>query len=389
MPFASALSTATATDAALNEVCSAAEILGGTPDLAFIFCSPHHVDSAAAIARSVSNRLHPRALIGCFGEAIVGTSREIERAPAISLWAARWTRPAEVTAFHLVPQQTPDGLSLLGWPDPLIDGDTAGATAIVLGDPFTFPATEIFLPQINANCQGLQVLGGMASGMSAPGEAPLLLNDEVQDVGAVGVLLRGVRVRGVVSQGCRPIGKPFVVTKAQDHHVLELGGKPCLDQLKETFDQLSAREQELFQRGPHIGIVVDEYLPSFGRGDFLVRNVYAVDRASGAMTITDKVRVGQTVQFHVRDAETADEDLRLLLRSSQTASKNAEAALLFSCNGRGTRLFGEPHHDAGAIADEIGPIPAAGFFAAGELGPIGGANFLHGFTASIALFDGD
>lgn len=387
MPFASALSTATAADIALHEVCSAVEVLGGAPDLAVVFCSANHVDSAAGIARFIAQRLRPRTLIGCVGEAIAGTGREVEHAPAISLWAARWSLPVEVTAFHLAPQQTPDGLSLLGWPDALMECESSGATAIVLGDPFTFPATEIFLPQINGQCRGVQVLGGMASGMSGPGEAPLLLNDDACDVGAVGVLLRGAPVRGVVSQGCRPVGKPFVVTKAQDQHVLELGGRPCLDQLRETYDSLPARDQELFQRGPHIGIVVNEYLPSFARGDFLVRNVYAVDRASGAMTITDKVRVGQTVQLHVRDAESADEDLRLLLRSSVDGSRRAGGALLFSCNGRGTRLFGAPHHDAGAIAEEIGSIPLAGFFAAGELGPVGGANFLHGFTASVALFE--
>ena len=214
-------------------------------------------------------------------------------------------------------------MSLLGRPDELADCDAANTTLLVLGDPFTFPAAEIFLPQMNSEYPGVRAFGGMASGMSGPGETPLIFGSTVQTVGAVGVLLKGdAGARGVVSQGCRPVGKPLVVTKAQDHHVLELGGRPPLQQLREVLEQLPARDRELFQHGPHVGLVVNEYQDTFGRGDFLVRNVYAVDRASGAMTITDRVRVGQTVQFHVRDAESADEDLRQLLASVGESKPN-------------------------------------------------------------------
>jgi small ligand-binding sensory domain FIST len=388
MPFASALSTATPTAQALQEVCAQCGSLTDRPDLAIVFFSPHHADTAGAIAKQLNDRLKPRALIGSIGEAIVGRGREVEHAPALSLWLGRWNSEIELATFHLAPHQAPDGLSLLGWPDEIVDGSAADGTLIVLGDPFTFPASEIFLPQINEDCRGLRVFGGMASGMSGPGETPLILGPEVHADGAVGILLRGaMQTSSVVSQGCRPIGRPFVVTKAQDHHILELGGRPPLEQLRSVFEGLSARDRELFQHGPHLGLVVNEYLPTFGRGDFLVRNVYAIDRASGAMTITDRARVGQTVQFHVRDAETADEDLRLLLRSARTNGHAPQAALVFTCNGRGTRLFPAPHHDAGAIRDELGDLPLAGFFAAGELGPIGGRNFLHGFTASVVLFD--
>lgn len=388
MPFASSLTTATALPSALDELLPAAEAVGGKPDLAVVFFSPPHADSATVLARHLQERLQPRSMIGCIGEGVVGTSREIEHAPAISLWLAKWEETAEIVSFHLMPQPTPDGLSLLGWPDELLEIEESESTLLVLGDPFTFPAAEIFLPRINSDYSGTHVFGGMASGMGGPGATPLILDGEVQTEGAVGVLLRGpVRARAVVSQGCRPVGRPFVVTKAQDHHILELGGKPPLEQLQDVFAQLPARDRELFQRGPHVGLVVNEYQDKFDRGDFLVRNVYAVDRASGAMTITDRVRVGQTVQFHVRDAESADEDLRLLLRSIPTDVAAPKGALMFTCNGRGTRLFTEPNHDAGAIAGELGPIPLAGFFAAGELGPIGGKNFLHGFTASVVVFE--
>jgi small ligand-binding sensory domain FIST len=210
----------------------------------------------------------------------------------------------------------------------------------------------------------------------------------VVDVGAVGVLLRGpAGVRGVVSQGCRPIGEPLVVTRSQDNVILELGGQSPLARVKAMYDALPVRDQDLFQRGPHVGLAMSEYRDKFGHGDFLIRNLYGIDRASGAMRITDRVRAGQTVQFHIRDADSADEDLRRLLRrESENGTARPQAALMFTCNGRGTRLFGQPHHDAAALAAELGPVPAAGLFAAGEFGPVGGRNFVHGFTASVVLF---
>jgi small ligand-binding sensory domain FIST len=389
MPFAAALSTAEPTARALDEVCSAVHgQLPGDPDLALVFFTPPHADAAPALARVLHERLRPKCLFGGIGEAVVGTGQEIEHRPGLSLWLGKWTGKIEMEACHLTPQQTSDGLSLLGWPDALVEGGPDPGTLLLLGDPFTFPAQEIFLPQVNADYPGLRVHGGMASGMAGPGQTPLIFGPEVVDVGAVGVLLRGAGVRGVVSQGCRPIGEPLVITKGHDNVILELGGQPPMDRLKAMYDELPAHDQDLFQRGPHVGLAMTEYRDRFGRGDFLVRNLYSVDRANGAITITDRVRVGQTVQFHVRDAASVDEDLRLLLRQELAhAAAKPEAALVFTCNGRGTRLFGEPHHDAAALREEIGPVPAAGLFAAGELGPVGGRNFIHGFTASVVLFD--
>jgi small ligand-binding sensory domain FIST len=327
--------------------------------------------------------------MGGIGEAVVGTGQEIEHRAGLSLWLGKWAGGIELEQCHLTPQQTSDGLSLLGWPDGLVEGGPDPGTLLLLGDPFTFPAQEIFLPQVDADYPGLRVHGGMASGMAGPGQTPLVLGAEVVDTGAVGVLLRGpTGVRGVVSQGCRPIGVPLVVTKGQDNVILELGGQNPMARLKAMYDELPTHDQDLFQRGPHVGLAMTEYRDRFSRGDFLVRNLYGVDRATGAMAITDRVRVGQTVQFHVRDAASADEDLRLLLRQ-ELAAKPAkpQAALVFTCNGRGTRLFGEPHHDAAVLRDEVGPVPVAGLFAAGEFGPVGGRNFIHGFTASVVLFE--
>ncbi|HLJ93794.1 MAG TPA: FIST N-terminal domain-containing protein [Gemmataceae bacterium] len=389
MPYAAALSTTRETLRALEETCTQAlQELHGPPDLALLFFSPHHIEGADALADAAQRRLAARCLLGCSGEAIVGNDQEIEAAPALSLWLARWPVPVELHPFHLVVEQTPDGVSLLGWPDALLSTDPAHAVLFLLGDPFTFPA-NLFLDRINDAHPGLRVMGGMASGGRRAGETQLLLGNQSVSHGAVGVLLQGpIPMRSIVSQGCRPIGQHMVITQAQENIVLELGGQPPLARLQQLWQDLSPNDQRLFQQGLHIGRVINEYQGEFQRGDFLVRNVLGLDRESGALAITDEVRVGQTVQFHVRDAETADEDLHALLqRDVQKHTKRPAGALVFTCNGRGTRLFSEPHHDARAVRAEVGAVPLAGFFAMGELGPVGGQNFIHGFTASVVLFE--
>jgi small ligand-binding sensory domain FIST len=388
MPFAAALSTAADTRTAFEEVCAGLDTQVTQPDLAVVFFSPHHADDAVMLVASLRSRLQARALLGCIGEAIIGNEREVEQQPALSVWVGRWGQRIGVQPFHLHLERTSEGYSLLGWPDALVEADPKTSTILLLGDPYSFPA-DFFLDQVNSDYQGLRVFGGMASGMSRRGECRLLQDGQVHSEGAVAVLLQGaLGLRSIVSQGCRPIGRHLVVTKGQENIIFELGGRPPLAHLQELWPTLSSRDQQLLQRGLHVGRVINEFLSDFQRGDFLVRNVQGIDRDSGAMQITDRVRVGQTVQFHVRDAQTADEDLHDLLRLDVGAhAKKPAAALVFSCNGRGSRLFEEPDHDARAIRAETGEIPLAGFFAAGELGPIGGQNFIHGFTASVALFE--
>jgi small ligand-binding sensory domain FIST len=389
MPFAAALSTAPEAARAFDEVCAPVRArLAGAADLAVVFFSPHHAGAADRLAQTVRERLTPRCLLGCVAEAVIGNGREVEEGPALSLWAARWSRAVTLTPFHLVLERTADGPSVMGRPDALAGPESPGGAVLLLGDPFTFPA-DLFLRHTNELTPGLPVLGGMASGARGPGECRLLLDGAVHDHGAVGVLLGGpVGLRWVVSQGCRPIGRPLVVTRAEDNFILELGGRPPLEQLQELWQSLSPDEQRLFQNGLHVGLVINEYQGEFRRGDFLVRNVLGLDRTSGALAITDHVRVGQTVQFHVRDAQTADEDLQALLRRDRESHpRPPAAALLFSCNGRGTRLFPQPDHDAAAVRAAAGDVPLAGLFAQGELGPVGGRNFIHGFTASLALFE--
>ncbi len=388
MPFYAAASTLASTSAALDQVLERIERdWTGPIDLALVFLSPHHAHEASSIGQRLQT-LEPRALLGTQGETIVAQEREIENEPALTVWLGRWKSPPTLTPFHLTVEQTSEGFSLLGFPDRLTEAVPADAFILTLGDPFTFPCDD-FLQQMNDQFPGLKIVGGMASGTNGPGETRLLLGDQVHESGAVCLLVEGIPMpRCVVSQGCRPIGKPFVVTKVHRDVLLELGGKPALTQLISLVNELPPRDRELTQHGVHVGRVINEYQETFQRGDFLIRNVLGVDRNANAVAISDRVRMGQTIQFHVRDEATADEDLRILLEMDRKNAKHpAAGGWLFSCNGRGSRLFSTPDHDAGLVQRELGPIPLVGFFAQGEIGPVGGQNFIHGFTASLVLFE--
>lgn len=387
MEFAAALSTDADTTAAIREVCrSAAASFAGPADLALLFASPHHVATLAVGAAEIATHLEVRTLLGCTGESIVGPGREIEHEPALVLWLARLPG-VSLRPVRLEFVQTPEGGSFVGWPDDLPASWPRGATLLALADPFSFPA-DVLMERLASTQPGVPVLGGNASAAHAPGGNRLLLGREAFRSGAVAVLIDGpVAVRTVVSQGCRPIGKPFVVTKAEGQLVYQLSGKPALEQLQTVVAALTPDEQQQVRSGLHLGRVTNEYQESFTRGDFLIRNVIGADGDTQAIAVGDFVRVGCTVQFHIRDAASADEDLReLLLGRANEIGAAPAGGLLFTCNGRGSRLFDEPDHDAAAVAAALGPIPVAGFFAMGEFGPVGGKNFVHGFTASLAVF---
>lgn len=385
--FAAGVSRAGNTDDAVREACEQVLSAGGSsPALAFAFLSPHHGTKSAAIAGAICDRLKTDALLGCMAESIVGGELEIEDGPALAIWAA-WLPGANVEVMHLEYARSADGGSFVGWPDALVESWPDNATLLLLGEPFSFP-TDVLLEQISDEHPGANVIGGMAGGGHGPGENRLLFRRGEVRQGAVAAVLDGaaVRVRPVVSQGCRPIGKPMVITKAERNIVHELGGRAPLAILKELYATLGPEDQRMMQSGLHLGRVTNEYRDAFRRGDFLVRNVIGVDGESGAIAVGEYVRPGQTVQFHLRDAASADEDLREMLAAVKIEG-GASGALLFTCNGRGTRLFDVPNHDAAAVRAALGPIPVAGFFAQGEIGPVGGRNFLHGFTASLAVFD--
>jgi small ligand-binding sensory domain FIST len=377
--FASALSQHPIAANAVGE--AAGEILerldGEGCDLAVCFASTHHVGAFEDIGPALRNILEPRVLVGGTAVAVAGGPHEIEENPALTVFAARLDA-AKLTPVTLRVQETPDGAAFTGWPSL----DRSPGSLLLFADPFTFPV-DAFLQRVNRDLPGLQIIGGLASAAGSPGGNRLVLDERVVDEGAVGVFVDGggIEVRTLVSQGCRPIGRPYVVTRGEQNLIEELGGKPAIERLQELAGAASEEERELLRRGLHVGLVVDEHKAEFGRGDFLVRNLLGADESSGALAVGEQVSVGQTVQFHVRDAGAADEDLREMLNGV-----DAEAALLFTCNGRGRHLFTVPDHDAGMVENLLGPIPLAGAFCAGEIGPVGGRNFLHGFTASLALF---
>jgi small ligand-binding sensory domain FIST len=371
------LSTLDGALAAAEAACTEAGAALGDGDvqLAFLFFSAAYAPAAIEITEIAHKILAPRALLGCTAQAVIGGSREVEQAPAVAVWTARLPATSILTFGAEFDPET----SFSGFPAAL----PADATVLMLADPFTFP-TDRLLAEINERTPGLQVLGGIASGAIGPGQSRLVLDTEVRNGGAVGAVLSGgVVVRPLVSQGCRPVGSPATVTRADRNVIIELGGQTPLERIRDMFGAADPAERALMQQGLHIGRVIDEYKTEFRRGDFLIRSVMGADPESGAVAVGDYVEVGETVQFHVRDAGSADEDLKTMLA---TVAQPPAGALLFTCNGRGTYLFGVPDHDARAVQASFGRLPLAGLFCAGEIGPVGGRNFLHGFTASLALF---
>ncbi|MGH7164273.1 MAG: FIST signal transduction protein [Nitrospiraceae bacterium] len=354
-------------------------------DLAFLFFSPHYVEMAEDLAAAVRADLAPRVLLGCTGEGVIAESEEIEGDAAVALWAARLP-DAPVSPIRLSFTQEEEGFTVSGWPDLLTEG-SEHPTFLLLAEPFSTPVDDV-LSSMADRYPGSLAIGGLAGGGHDVGQNRVLLNDEVHDSGLVGVAVSGpVSVRTLVSQGCRPIGERFVVTRAEKNVIHELGGSPALARLETVFKSLSSAERRMAHRALHVGIVMDEQRNRFERGDFLIRNLVGADRTSGSVAIGDMVREGQTVQFHIRDAGSASEDLNLLLTAERSKGpRPTRGALLFSCCGRGRGLFGRPHHDVMTVRERMGDIPIAGFFAQGEIGPVGGSNFLHGYTASVALF---
>ncbi|HEY2587053.1 MAG TPA: FIST N-terminal domain-containing protein [Tepidisphaeraceae bacterium] len=386
MRFHSAISgNQSAYEAAEEVIAEAQEAMGGKTDAVFAFFTAHHRDDAEEILERLWLELDPQALVGCSAEGVIGGELEIEREPGVAILVAMMP-DVRIHPFHIAGRT--DWRHVLTDETEMKDriglGDQTRAV-IAFGDPFTTPLDE-FLAALDTHAAGIPLVGGMASSARQPGQNVLLRNDQTFGEGMVGLTLSGpLQVQTVVSQGCRPIGKPMVVTKSHDNVVEQVGGKPALRALQETIESIPEEDRELLHNGLLIGRAISEYRDTFGRGDYLVRNVIGVDQESGSISMADFIRTGQTVQFHVRDAQTADEDLEMMLEG-QKAGDPAAGGLLFSCNGRGVNLFDAPCHDIGVARRVMPKTPIAGFFAAGELGPIGGKNFVHGHTASLALF---
>jgi small ligand-binding sensory domain FIST len=369
-----------AVEAAGEAAREARAALGGAPvDLAYLFLSADHFARCEEAVAEVERLLMPGSLLGCVAEGVLGGDRELESGPGASVWAASFP-DARIETFHSVAIGTDEGVAVTGFPE------LAGADLVTfLVDPFTFPSAG-FLSKLNEEEDSVPLVGGLAAGGGEPDSQALFRDGEILYEGAVGAVLRGVPVRTVVSQGCEPVGRDSVVTNAEGNVVFELAGEPALERLKGDLATLTADQQASAASGGVLaGLVIDENRSDYDRGNYLVRGLMGVDEDTGALAIGEPVRVGQTLRFHVRDADSADRDLRQSLADA-VAGEQAAGALLFTCNGRGVGMFSAPDHDVHAIGDVLGDGALSGFFCAGEIGPVGGRPFLHGFTATLAVF---
>jgi small ligand-binding sensory domain FIST len=258
----------------------------------------------------------------------------------------------------------------------------------MLADPFSFPVQNLLMGLDFAFGRSAKI-GGLASGAREQGGNALFLRDKAYRSGAVGLALHGnIEVDTVVAQGCRPVGKPMHITQSRQNLLVELDGEPPLSVLKGLFQAAPQRDQELMRHSLFLGVVMDEFLEEPKQGDFLIRNVVGMDARTGILAIGESLKEGQLVQFHLRDADTSTDDLTAVLDryAADNRENQVQGALLFSCLGRGQYLYGRANHDTGIFKDKLGPVPLGGFFCNGEIGPVSGTTFLHGYTSSFGIF---
>ena len=348
-----------AEQAAQALTASVREAFGRTaPDLVCLFFSPHYANASRELVETLHRELAPRVMVGCMGDGVIGPVEEYENMSVVSLWAARLPE-VRMVPFHLTfheketqssgPGSQP-GMGLEGWPQEL-ESLSDRPTFLVFADPFSTPIEDVF-ETMEERCPGAPAIGGVASGGTDMGENRMVFNGGIEREGLVGVALWGpVWIRTLVSQGCQPIGERYVVTKAERNIMYELGGVPTLERLQETLERLGPERGKQVAMAVQVGVAFDEQREQFDRGDFLIRGLLGADQRSGGVAISDIVKEGQTIQFHVRDPRAASEDFNLLLAQDRLDFPNSpfKGALLFSCNGRGRRFFGEPNHDITAL----------------------------------------
>jgi small ligand-binding sensory domain FIST len=372
MRWSSAASTAPRLEAAVEEVAAIVrgELEGAAPDLVVTFVSPHHESGYRQLPALLRGALGGGRLLGCSAGGVIGGGRELEGQPGLSVTAAALP-DVTITPFHLDEPVVP--------PAPAAES----ATFLLLPDPFTFDVDE-FLHTLDAARPGSTIVGGLASGGRAPGGNALYLEDAVHRRGLVGAVFTGnVTVDTIVAQGCRPIGEPMFVTRSERNVIYEMDGRRAGSVLQDLYSSASTEDKQLFRTSLFLGIVMREDRQEYRHGDFLIRNVMGIDGKSGALVVGALVHDGMVVQLHLRDARTSAADLDELLgryRGQPTG------ALLFSCLGRGKHLYGEADHDTNTFRRHAGDVPLGGFFCNGEIGPVRGTTFLHGYTSAFALF---
>jgi small ligand-binding sensory domain FIST len=346
------------------------------PDLVVVFASAAYESHYAAMLSEIERRTGAAEVVGCGASAVIADERELEDQPGVALLALQLPGAASLATRSLRPDQADDRM-VANMPGASCNG------LIVLADPFTFNV-DVLVRGLERDYPGVPILGGLATGDPHVRETSLFHGTDVATAGAVVVGLGGsVGLRPIVSQGCEPIGLPWTITDAEQNVIRTIGGRPAYQVLVETMQQLDPDTRDRASRNLLVGIAMNEYRDEFRRGDFLIRNLIGADEASGVLAVAAEVHVGQTIQFQIRDAHAADEELRAMLHGVSDTS--TAAALLFACNGRGVGLFGAPDHDASTVQQLIGAVPLAGLFCNGEIGPVGSRTFLHGFTASLAL----
>jgi small ligand-binding sensory domain FIST len=359
-----------------------------TPDLLVAFVSEHFQFEYGRVPELLRKRLAPRVLLGCSAGGVIGGGTEVEREPALSLSGA-CLPGVRVTPLRLEPDRLPDPHhSAAAWEETV--GVTAGERPhfLLLPDPYTFDAEALLRGLDAAFPQGTKI-GGLASGGQRPGTNALYLDEEAHRAGLVGVTLSGdVEVDAIVAQGCRPIGEPMFVTGCDRNVICELDGSPPLDVLQELYRRSSDQDRRLFRHSLFLGIVMRERQQAYGQGDFLIRNILGVDERTGRLAVGATLRDGMVVQCHLRDARTSAEDLQQMLEGYAHRSRPTSPAgsLLFACLGRGAGLYGESNHDSDRFRRCLGDLPLGGFFCNGEIGPVQGTAFLHGYTSSFGVF---
>ena len=357
-------------------------------DLLVMFVTTEHVDHFQKMAKRLREALKPAVMLGCAGGSVIGVQTEIHNQPGLSVMAAVLP-DVQIKPVRLHPGQWGQLLNNTEFltqkiiSDPMQDPQCM----ILLADPYSTPMVS-FLPALKQVAPQMSVIGGMASSGDSPGTNRFILNDQYEFDGAVGITLTGhLSASCTLSQGARPIGKPLIVTKADKHIIQQVGGKPAIKALNEMLQTLGPLDRNLVKtNGVLVGRVINEYKSQFGRGDFLIRKVVGYDDELGIIAINDsRLRVGQTIQFHVQDRDTAVEDFEMLLELEQMQLE-AQGALIFPCSTRGKKFFGIEPADAQLVYEAMGDLPLAGFFAAGEIGPVGDTNFMHSHTVSMVTF---
>ena len=392
MQWASAISQQNSLRAALSECAAAVGAAMGdaAPDLAVVFAASEYAADYASLPELAGELLGPQALVlGCSGGGIIGGGAEVEQEPALSLTVASLPgvgiKPIRLEGRSLPSlDAAPDD-----WHDALGVDPAAEPQFVLLVDPISFPAQNLLLGMDYAY-PGAAKIGGLASAAQGARQNGLFLGRDYHDSGAVGVALSGnIIVETVVAQGCRPIGEPMRITRSDRNFLVELDDQPPIDVLRRIYQRAGQRDRDLMQHSLFLGVVMDEFIDDPQQGDFLIRNVMGMDQRSGVLAIGEMLKEGQLVQFHLRDAETSADDLTAVLERYAIDNREnpAHGALLFSCLGRGKYLYGKSNHDTEVFHDKVGAaVPLGGFFCNGEIGPVSGTTFLHGYTSSFGIF---